>query len=371
MDNIPTEEPGKNDNLSTVPARWVTNSLLNESLMEKQVSHYDKIEKHLTKLPQFKDSEEFFECLAHFTDEAAELTDLSRFEDQFTAESESHKYEVIIENQRGATMLGIPMYSKESLLYPLDPPKFQTLKGHAITSLNLYPLPSKSWKWSWNHWYILMIKDVDQEGWVYSHIRFGSRKWKGIGRFGNFVRRRVWVRKREMVPDLEQYSLHLPTSLTLDGKHIEEEFEEQQEIIEEQPEKLQIPVIVESNDPSESSSTFLEYDLLSLFSKLNELKIDRLKIEEILRFLFNSTPETLSALIANYNGSDETSWLLKMMSQLQFNQSKKTFLQKFESKLDFPSDTSSKLYEIYRICEMILTDSFYDSQRRQMIPKEI
>ncbi|GMF48502.1 unnamed protein product [[Candida] boidinii] len=113
---------------------------------------------------------------------------------------ENYRYEVIIENQRGSTMFGVQKYSDKILMHKLDPSKFQTLSGSRITSLNLYPLAGIDWKWSWDSWHALMISDVDQQGWLYSSIHFGGKKWKGFGTLGSFVRRRIWIRLREKLP---------------------------------------------------------------------------------------------------------------------------------------------------------------------------
>ncbi|KAG7884506.1 hypothetical protein KL938_001633 [Ogataea parapolymorpha] len=351
---------------SALQSRYATNNGLNESLLEGQVSHYDNIEKHLTRLPQFKDSAEFLDCLAHFSGNDVDLGDISRFESQFGGGEETYKYEVIIENQRGATLLGIPMYSRESLLYPLDPPKFQTLRGHAITSLNLYPLPSRSWRWSWNNWFILMIQDVDQEGWVYSKVRFGSRKWKGVGRFGNFVRRRVWVRKRELAPGADASLLHLPTTLVLDQKHAHTNSPEiKHEIREASPEES----ITDNNCSNISTEITSDYDsqLENVLLKLDFYKIDRLKVDQILSFLFGADRQLLQYLIEDQEQLDSPHLLQSLVGKLEFNESKRAFLNKYHAKLE--TSNNEELALIYKFYQNLLADSFYGSERRQMLSK--
>ncbi|KAG7810573.1 hypothetical protein KL921_003068 [Ogataea angusta] len=349
---------------SALHSRYTTNNGLNESLLESQVSHYENIEKHLTRLPQFKDSAEFLDCLAHFSGSNVELGDISRFESQFGEGEDIYKYEVIIENQRGATLLGIPMYSRESLLYPLDPPKFQTLRGHAITSLNLYPLPSRSWRWSWNNWYILMIQDVDQEGWVYSKVRFGSSKWKGIGRFGNFVRRRVWVRKRELVPGADASLLHLPTTLVLDQEHADVNGPEL-----EHESKHASPADSTTGNLRSNISIVVtsDYDshLEDMLLRLDSSKIDRLKVDQIINFLFSADAQLLQYLIEDQAKSDSAHWLQSLAGKLEFNESKRAFLAKYNAKLE--TENSEELTLIYRVYQNLLADSFYGSQRRQML----
>ncbi|ODV95489.1 hypothetical protein PACTADRAFT_26525, partial [Pachysolen tannophilus NRRL Y-2460] len=106
-------------------------------------------------------------------------------------------YDIIAENQRGLIILGIPLFSKYSLVSPFDPPYYQNVNGNSINDLSLYPLPDLNWKWSWDRWYVLMNDDVDDKGFVYSAINFNSVNWKGKYKFGNSIRRRIWIRMRE------------------------------------------------------------------------------------------------------------------------------------------------------------------------------
>lgn len=111
-----------------------------------------------------------------------------------------YKYDLLIENQRGVTLFGIPLFLKNGLLPILDPSNFQLINGQNYKLINdlliNYPLPDLNWSWYWDNWYILMLNDVDDQGWIYSKIDFQSKHWKGKYYFGNFVRRRIWVRLR-------------------------------------------------------------------------------------------------------------------------------------------------------------------------------
>lgn len=112
-------------------------------------------------------------------------------------------FDYVIENQRGMKMFGIPLFSNNSLL-PIDPKRYQLVSGKSLSlsenKLENFLLPDLGWRWSWDVWYILMYNDVDDEGWVYSHFFFNkglsSGMWKGKYYFGNFVRRRIWMRMR-------------------------------------------------------------------------------------------------------------------------------------------------------------------------------
>lgn len=111
-----------------------------------------------------------------------------------------HAFEVIIENQRGIKFLGIPLFSGKSLLPLIDPPMYQRLDGRKILlpheSMENYPLPDIDWVWSWSLWYVLMSNDVDELGWVYLVFWKPSSRWHGKYCVGDFVRRRLWVRRR-------------------------------------------------------------------------------------------------------------------------------------------------------------------------------
>ncbi|OWB57640.1 hypothetical protein B5S28_g3602 [[Candida] boidinii] len=190
---------------STSSLNSVQNTISNDSsiksFLENTVSNLDAIDEKIVKLPQFKDDTEFLECLTRLN-KNNNLTELNNLEGKLMIDlsDENYRYEVIIENQRGSSMFGVQKYSDKILMHKLDPSKFQTLSGSRITSLNLYPLAGIDWKWSWDSWHALMISDVDQQGWLYSSLHFGGKKWKGFGSLGSFVRRRIWIRLREKIP---------------------------------------------------------------------------------------------------------------------------------------------------------------------------
>lgn len=133
--------------------------------------------------------------------------DTAGFRDNFcdylpheTELSENHFFDVIVEHQRGFKWFGIPLFSSKSLLPLLDPPTYLRLDGGKILlandSLNNYVLPDLDWSWVWDLWYILMLADVDEQGWLYSLFwRFNSQ-WHGKYYFGDFVRKRLWIRLR-------------------------------------------------------------------------------------------------------------------------------------------------------------------------------
>lgn len=106
-------------------------------------------------------------------------------------------FDLVVENQRGFYLLGLPFFSGKSLIEPLDPPQFTTINSTRVLNLKNYPIDNINYKWSWPKWYILMsINDIDDQGFSYSW-RFNSKKWCGVFKFGYFVRVRFWIRVKE------------------------------------------------------------------------------------------------------------------------------------------------------------------------------
>ncbi len=110
---------------------------------------------------------------------------------------QNYEVDVLYENQRGAWLCGIPLFSHSSLLN-FDPSAWvsKDLKDSAVNITNAQ-VPDPSWVWAWKSWYVDMSYDVDEEGWQYSFsfsrqfVWHGSHPW-----FHSFVRRRRWLRKR-------------------------------------------------------------------------------------------------------------------------------------------------------------------------------
>lgn len=158
--------------------------------------------------------------------------------------------DIIVENQRGIKLFGVPFYSSNFLLPGMDPPNFQLLisncdkdggrvidksiipipyhgPGNPRNNLNsfneLYPLPWCPEKAN-NHnalvknpcqprrklprWYVKLhynsverdslLNSCDDQGWIYSW-RFRNKHWKG--RYG-LVRRRLWVKIDDDINDI-------------------------------------------------------------------------------------------------------------------------------------------------------------------------
>ncbi|CCE62287.1 hypothetical protein TPHA_0C01310 [Tetrapisispora phaffii CBS 4417] len=127
--------------------------------------------------------------------------------------------EVIIENERGFTMLGHTVYSSKMLVPKLDPPRFQlynkfTKKIISIlvnrtnlskTIENIFPIKlvenldsnTKNGGAYPFEWYVLVDNDGkldnDDQGWFYSW-NFRNEHWKNKN---GIVRRRIWIRLKD------------------------------------------------------------------------------------------------------------------------------------------------------------------------------
>ena len=113
--------------------------------------------------------------------------------------------DVLYENQRGAFLCGIPLYSANSLLN-LDPSGWQTATFQdSPVDITNAQVPDPSWVWDWRTWYVDMSHDVDEEGWEYSFDFSPKFAWHGNHPwFHSFCRRRRWLRKRVKVKQLAE-----------------------------------------------------------------------------------------------------------------------------------------------------------------------
>ena len=110
---------------------------------------------------------------------------------------QEREVDILYENQRGAFLCGIPLYSSKSLLN-FDPSPWQT-SGFKDSPVNITnaQVPDPTWIWVWKSWYVDMSHDVDEEGWEYSFSFRHGFAWHGNHPwFHSFVRRRRWLRMR-------------------------------------------------------------------------------------------------------------------------------------------------------------------------------
>lgn len=114
----------------------------------------------------------------------------------------------LVENERGITLFGIPMFSSSLLMPHLDPTHWQIINvedmklknigEHSLLSRGeLYPLAKSAHVGE--KWFVLMdfgdTVDMDDQGWLYSWS-FDSSRWKSKH---GFVRRRIWVKKDDQM----------------------------------------------------------------------------------------------------------------------------------------------------------------------------
>ncbi|KAI5814804.1 hypothetical protein BZA77DRAFT_388866 [Pyronema omphalodes] len=124
--------------------------------------------------------------------------------EQRRRKQEIAEIDVLYENQRGAFVCGLPLFSSKSLLN-FDPSPWQNIhfRPSAVSILDAQ-VPDPSWVWDWKTWYVDMTSDVDEEGWAYSFSFSPAFAWHGNHVwFHSFVRRRRWLRKRIKLPTTE------------------------------------------------------------------------------------------------------------------------------------------------------------------------
>jgi hypothetical protein len=108
-------------------------------------------------------------------------------------------FDILYENERGGFLCGAALFSPRAL-GNLDPAPW-TNKYHrkSRTDTRTAQPPDPEWQWAWPEWRLNRGPHADDAGWEYSFAfarRFG---WHGPRWYNSFVRRRVWVRKRERV----------------------------------------------------------------------------------------------------------------------------------------------------------------------------
>ncbi|KAF9168329.1 hypothetical protein DFQ27_007626 [Actinomortierella ambigua] len=106
-------------------------------------------------------------------------------------------YDFLYQHQRGAFLLGTPIFSAKSLL-PVDPHEWTDAKFRSCgLDISNYELPDPSWEWVHRSWLVDMTGDVDEDGWEYAMTFHGS-PWHGSHEiFRSFSRRRRWLRLRK------------------------------------------------------------------------------------------------------------------------------------------------------------------------------
>ncbi|KAI0012314.1 hypothetical protein F4779DRAFT_84745 [Xylariaceae sp. FL0662B] len=106
--------------------------------------------------------------------------------------------DILYENQRGAFLCGLPLFSSAAL-GNLDPPPWTNF-AHKPSPTNIYTaqVPDPSWEWAWPEWHVNRDETIqtDSEGWEYSFMFSKKFSWHGPTCYNSYVRRRAWIRRR-------------------------------------------------------------------------------------------------------------------------------------------------------------------------------
>ena len=106
--------------------------------------------------------------------------------------------DILIENERGGFLCGIPLFSRQAL-GNLDPsPWTNSAHGTSPTDIHNAQVPDPTWEWAWPEWRINHDKEghEDEDGWEYSFMFASCFAWHGPTWYSSCVRRRTWIRKR-------------------------------------------------------------------------------------------------------------------------------------------------------------------------------
>lgn len=117
-----------------------------------------------------------------------------------TASPESDSaIDILYENERGAFVCGIPLFSARAL-GALDAAPWTNIAFKPSPTQKRYAqVPDPSWEWAWDDWRVNHDPDSttqDEEGWEYSFMFSAWCSWHGPSWYNSFVRRRAWIRKR-------------------------------------------------------------------------------------------------------------------------------------------------------------------------------
>ena len=194
--------------------------------------------------------------------------------------------DVLYENQRGAFLCGIPLYSSNSLLN-LDPASWQTanFQDSAVNITN-FQLPDPSWVWDWKTWYVDMSHDVDELGWEYSFSFNKFYAWHGNHPWWtSFVRRRRWLRRRVRIhhhlSDVKQLSMSQAHMLTEDYFTIHAANRRSSQ---DSSANRSTVIMAPKNDEGEDENSEIT-NVLALMTALKKANVDREKIAAVTAFL--------------------------------------------------------------------------------------
>lgn len=199
---------------------------------------------------------------------------------------------------KSAFVCGIPLFSSKSLLN-FDPAPWQNGLFHdSPVSIVDAQVPDPSWVWDWKSWYVDMTADVDEGGWAYSFSFSPAFAWHGTHVwFHSFVRRRRWLRKRVKLPkELATAELYGGTS-TVDAHGLNDDyFTIHSRVGKDARTRRKKRSVLESADwggDEESDEEVEVKDVATLMKVVRRARLDREKIEAIMRFVEDGGDEVV------------------------------------------------------------------------------
>ncbi|SCU77842.1 LAME_0A02410g1_1 [Lachancea meyersii CBS 8951] len=222
--------------------------------------------------------------------------------------------DIIVEYQRGVTVLGYPVFSPNLLLRGIDPPQFQLAgpdgqtaqKGEIKPGGGLWPLDLDSQSRDYK-WFVSMDHanrfQTDDQGWSYSW-RFRSNHWRASK---GFVRKRFWVRLRERSPELTAAE---PDSSSEGGVEV---MDHSNNNADKEPQA--------TNDEQSSSSA--QDPFANLLIQLSKPSLDRQKADAVLTYI-----SELSAGEKRQLMEPDSPDLKQILEQFQFEKSRQMLMDK-------------------------------------------
>lgn len=222
--------------------------------------------------------------------------------------------DIVVENQRGFTILGYPIFSSKLLIPRVDPPQFEIWsQENKHTEIGLgtefYPLDletdTKKYKW-----FVAMEHrgqyDIDDQGWSYSW-HFGSKRWKGKN---GFVRKRVWVRLPVINNPSTDCKAHSQQEISLR--------------LHEQTKSIVDLLRETSKSSTETAYTAAKEDGTEtpmLVQKLQPLQLDRQRLEVIREYIRSTDSELVQSQFAQ-----DSPFLNQLLRTFQFDETRREFV---------------------------------------------
>ncbi|SCU81494.1 LANO_0B03290g1_1 [Lachancea nothofagi CBS 11611] len=212
--------------------------------------------------------------------------------------------DILVEHQRGMTVLGYPVFSPNLLIRGVDPPQFQLIgpdgesveKGEIKAGAGMWPLDLNSRSGDFK-WFVSMDHanryETDDQGWSYGW-RFRSKRWKASN---GFVRKRFWVRLRERTRELTPAEPELSDLECGTNPHVDEG---------------------STTAESEHSSIHSQSSFSLLLQELSKPSLDRQKADRVLLYI-SQLPSSNRQEFLEPNSSA----LRQILERFQFDESRR------------------------------------------------